>query len=127
MWKWKKKHNQVQSDLHTIDPDVYQLSLYEECIASEWDPYTINTLGEELAHLHEEVSEAFKAWRKYRDCEIRYEDGKPEGVPIEFADIIIGLFYNAELHGFDLFNAIEVKREYNRKRNYVKEGRQLHA
>lgn len=105
----------------------YQRRLFEECRTANWDPGLRNTLPEEIAHLHEELSEAFRAWRRYKDCEVREVNGKLEGVPIEFADVLIGLFYNAELHGFDLFAAVERKHQFNLTRNYVKEGRQLHA
>lgn len=105
-----------------------QRLLYEECDRAGWDPGRRNTLAEELAHIHEEVSEAFRAWRLYHDTDIHFDDdGKPQGVPIEFADVIIGLFYNAELHGFDLLEALLVKHRYNQTRDYIAEGRQLHG
>jgi len=111
----------------TYDPaPSLQRRLFDECETVHWDPDKRNTLAEEIAHLHEEVSEAFREWRLHKDCEIRYVDGKPTGVPIEFADVLIGLFYNAELHGFDLLEAVEIKHRYNLTRDYVAEGRQLH-
>lgn len=106
----------------------YQRRLYEECRTANWDPDLVNTFAEEVAHLHEELSEAFRAWRVYGDCDMHEgAGGKPEGVPAEFADVLIGLFYNAELHGFDLFAAVEAKHRFNLGRDYVAEGRQLHA
>lgn len=105
----------------------YQRRLFEECRTANWDPDLQNSFAEEIAHLHEELSEAFRVWRKYKDCGIREVNGKLEGVAIEFADALIGMFYNAELHGFDLFAAVEQKHQFNLTRNYVKEGRQLHA
>jgi hypothetical protein len=105
-----------------------QKMLYDECVNALWDPSGSNTFGDEIAHLHEEVSEAFRAYRKFHDMEIHIDaDGKPQGVPIEFADAIIGMFYNAELYGFDLMEAIAVKHEFNISRDYVQEGRQLHG
>lgn len=96
-------------------------------MTANWDPEKRNTFAEEIAHLHEELSEAFRAWRQYKDCQVREVNGKLEGVPIEFADALIGMFYNAELHGFDLLAAVEQKHQFNLARNYVAEGRQLHA
>jgi NTP pyrophosphatase (non-canonical NTP hydrolase) len=104
-----------------------QRRLFDECVTAKWDPERRNTFAEEIAHLHEELSEAFRAWRRYKDCEVREVNGKLEGVPIQFADALIGMFYNAELHGFDLLAAVEQKHQFNLKRNYVNEGRQLHA
>lgn len=110
-----------------VDARAYQRRLFEECRTANWDPDLQNSFAEEIAHLHEELSEAFRAWRKYKDCGIREVSGKLEGVPIELADALIGMFYNAELHGFDLFAAVEQKHQFNLTRNYVREGRQLHA
>lgn len=105
----------------------YQRRLFEECRTAGWDPDLKNTFPEEIAHLHEELSEAFRAFRRNKDFRITVDsNGKPQGVPIELADVLIGLFYNAELHGFDLFAAVEQKHQYNLTRNYIKEGRQLH-
>lgn len=106
---------------------VLQKRHYKECRLANWDPGLNNTLPEELAHLHEEVSEAFKAWRIYRDFDIHEgPDGRPQGVPIELADVLIGIFYNAELHGIDLEAALAAKGAFNRTRDYTAEGRQLH-
>jgi NTP pyrophosphatase (non-canonical NTP hydrolase) len=100
-----------------------QRELFQACRDAQWDPDDKNTFAEEIAHLHEEVSEAFQAFRQYGDAKMGYtDDGKPE-----FADVLIGLYYNAERMGFDLDTAVEIKMRYNRQRNYVKEGRQLHA
>ena len=105
-----------------------QRVVYDECRESKWDPDDKNSFAEEIAHLHAELSEAFEAWRMDEDVEIRHEfSGKPTGVPIEFADVLIGLLYNAQRMGFDLWAALEHKRDWNRSRNYVEEGRQLHA
>lgn len=105
-----------------------QRLLYEECRHANWDPEQQNTLAEEVAHLHEEVSEVFRAWRKYHDTEIHIDEkGKPQGVPIELADVLIGLFYNAEREGIDLMAAVVAKHQHNLGRDYVAEGRQLHG
>lgn len=114
-------------DRSDADLSALQRSLFEECEVAGWDPEKRNTFAEECAHLHEEVSEAFREWRLFKDFEIRYDaDGKPTGIPIEFADVLIGLFYNAELHGFDLLAAVELKHRYNLTRDYQALGRQLH-
>lgn len=100
---------------------------FQECVFARWDPLRANTFSEELAHIHEEVSEAFKAWRTYKDFAVHFDAaGKPLGVPIELADVLIGIFYNAELHGMDLLEALAIKGAFNQTRDYVAEGRQLH-
>lgn len=106
---------------------MIQKDIFDECRAAGWDPLDRNSLAEEIAHLHDELSEAFRALRKYHDCGIYYdEDGKPQGVPIEFADVLIGLFYNAQREGFDMWEALDIKRQWNLTRDYRAEDRQLH-
>jgi hypothetical protein len=104
--------------------DDLQRRLYEGERDAGWNPD--NSLSEEVAHLHEEVSEIFRAHR-LKQNEVTYdpETGKPQGVPIECADVAIGLFYIAEREGFDLLEVIEIKHRYNLTRSYVDEGRQL--
>jgi NTP pyrophosphatase (non-canonical NTP hydrolase) len=101
---------------------------FDECKVANWDPDEANSFPEEIAHLVEELGEVVKAWRIYRDFEIHYrpEDGRPEGVPVELSDILIGIFYNAILHAMPLEEALALKGEFNRRRDYVGEGRQLH-
>jgi NTP pyrophosphatase (non-canonical NTP hydrolase) len=107
--------------------DDLQRRLFDECVSAGWDPHGMNSFAEECAHLHEEVSEAFREWRLHKDFAVRTDpDGKPTGIPIELADVLIGLFYNAELHGFDLLEAVEIKHQFNLRRSYATEGRQLH-
>lgn len=142
-----------------INTKDFQKQCFDECETAGWDPEKKNSFAEEIAHLHEEVSEAFRAFRNYHDCGVYYVcikcgrtvvmvtdrvqhplsrhhyspvgndcwgDFKPEGIPIEFADVLIGLFYNAQLHGFDLFEAVSIKHTWNLQRSYEKEGRRLH-
>jgi NTP pyrophosphatase (non-canonical NTP hydrolase) len=100
----------------------------EEAERAHWDDNLWNSFPEELAHLMAEVSEAFEAWRLYKDFDIHYDpDGTPQGVPIEFADVLFGLFYNVGLHGIDMSEALEVKHAFNMGRDYRTEGRQLHT
>lgn len=92
-----------------------------------WDPDDSNTFAEEVAHLHEEVSEAFRAFRLTKDYALTLDaSGKPQGVPAEFADVLIGMYYIAERFGFDLDAAVETKHRYNLTRSYEAEGRRLH-
>lgn len=113
----------AERDAHLAE---LQRRLYEGEAASGWTPD--NSFAEECAHLHEEVSEAFRAWRLRKDAEVWFDDdGKPQGVPIELADVLIGLFYNAEVLGFDLLEAVEIKHAFNVNRDYQAEGRQLHS
>lgn len=116
-----------EADRATASERGLQRHLYDGEKAAGWDPDDANTLPEEIAHLHEEVSEIFRAWRLTKAATVDVDDnGKPEGVPAECADVAIGLFYIAERWGFDLLDAIQSKHAYNLGRSYATEGRRLH-
>lgn len=53
-----------------------------------WEPGDEPTFGEYCAFIHEEISEAFSAWRNGEPDEY-VKDGKPEGVWVELADVVI--------------------------------------
>lgn len=98
-----------------------------ECAAAHWDDHLWNSFPEELAHIMAELAEAFEAWRLYKDFDIHWDEaGVPQGVPIEFADVLLGMFYNVGLHGIDIASALNIKHAYNLRRDYRAEGRQLH-
>lgn len=83
-----------------------------------WDGDTHN-IGEKLALIHSEVSEALEDARKEPRLIALFDtnsSGKPVGFPSELADIIIRV---ADLAGFleiDLDRAIEAKVAYNATR-----------
>ena len=53
-----------------------------------WEPGEEPTFGEYCALIHEEISEAFSAWRNGEPDEY-FVDGRPEGVWVELADVVI--------------------------------------
>jgi hypothetical protein len=117
----------VTEPLGALDMEDLTLMAMEEAEAAHWDDNRWLTFAEELMHLAAEVSEAFEAWRLYRDFDIHFDDqGVPQGVPIEFADILLGLFYNVGLNNVDITEALLIKHAYNVTRDYRQEGRQLH-
>jgi NTP pyrophosphatase (non-canonical NTP hydrolase) len=52
------------------------------------------------------------------------EHGKPEGIPIELADVIIRICDTCGQYGIDLDRAIRLKMEYNKTRPY-KHGKKI--
>ncbi len=64
------------------------------------DPDVEPTFGEYCALIHEEISEAFSAWRNGEPDEY-VKDGKPEGVWVELADVVIRIG--------DIFGKYDVK------------------
>ena len=52
------------------------------------------------------------------------EYGKPEGIPIELADVIIRIADTCGRYGIDIEHAIKIKMEYNKTRPY-KHGKKI--
>lgn len=64
--------------------------IHENAVAHGFhEPDSEPTFGEYCALIHEEISEAFSAWRNDEPDEYVGEDGKPEGVWVELADVVI--------------------------------------
>lgn len=76
--------------------------------------------GTRLALIHAEVSEVLEENRRGRH-EIWYtEEGKPEGEPVELADILIRVGDYAGMKGIDLEEAIRIKLAFNKQRQWSK-------
>jgi hypothetical protein len=67
------------------------------------------TFGDRVALIHSEASEALEAFRDTGDPTYQWyreSDNKPEGVPAEFADIVIRVMDAAEEYGINLADAL---------------------
>lgn len=82
--------------------------------------------GEKMMLIVSEVAEAFEHYREGQDIiEVFYVRGeKPDGVPIELADIIIRVLDLAERYNMNMEDAIRIKHHYNKTRPY-KHGKKI--
>jgi NTP pyrophosphatase (non-canonical NTP hydrolase) len=80
-----------------------------------------------IALVHSELSEALEEHRKgHKASETYYrEDGKPEGIPSELADVVIRLLDICGYLNIDLEAALIEKMTYNEKRPYRHGGKKL--
>ena len=84
-------------------------------------------IGEKLALIHSEISEALEAYRDdpegMADFEAPQVIGKPEGFAIELADAVIRIADLCGHLGIDLTAAIAIKMNYNDTRPHRHGGK----
>lgn len=73
---------------------------------------------ERIALMHSELSEALEDFR-VGDVRLAIDNnGKPVGMPSEFADVIIRIFDFCGRHSIDIGEAVVTKMDYNDTRSY---------
>lgn len=77
---------------------------------------------EQVALICSEACEALESWRKREPLSFT-ENGKPEGVGAEYADILIRVGHYAKLLGIDLEAEVERKMAYNATRPHRHGGK----
>jgi len=96
---------------------------YQTALDKGWhEPDNEKTFLESAMLIITELSEAVDEFRNGRAYnEVYYNDDKPdkpEGIPIEMADVLIRLFDTCAQFGIDLESAYKIKSKYNLSRPY---------
>lgn len=80
---------------------------------------------ESSALFHSEISEAVESYRDGECLDHIYytDDGKPIGVPIELADLLIRVLDTCYHEGIPIASAMKIKMEYNKTREYRHGGK----
>ena len=94
-----------------------------------WEENDPRSFGDLTTLIHSEISEAFEEYRNNRGVnEIYYnanKPDKPEGVPVELADVVIRVMDLCGHYGIDLEAAIALKAAYNKTRPYKHGGKKV--
>lgn len=125
------------SGLNELRDRVHNLAI-EKGWHQDRDITNPHVLGSMLALIHSEVSEALEDVRRGDRSSIWYENlegvrctylpasgGKPCGVPIELADVIIRVLDMCGALGIDIEQAVQVKHAYNSTRSHRHGGKKL--
>ncbi|HET7110164.1 MAG TPA: hypothetical protein VFI41_04790 [Gemmatimonadales bacterium] len=109
----------------------YAEQIHKTAVDHGWWENGDRNIGEVMMLIVTEVAEAFEHYRHGQDItEVFYLDDKregvkdkPDGVPIELADILIRVLDFAHYNGIDIERAMQIKMAYNDSRPYKHGGK----
>jgi NTP pyrophosphatase (non-canonical NTP hydrolase) len=95
---------------------------YQDATKKGWNDRPVE-VPEQVALICSEACEALECYRKDEPLAWLDENGKPQGIAFEYADIVIRVMHYAALLEIDLEEAIEKKLAFNRGRQYRHGGK----
>ncbi len=96
-----------------------QTAIHAWAVSKGWWSSEGRSFLEVLMLINTELAEAAEEYRNHHGVnETYYVDGKPEGIPIELADVAIRLLDACAYYGINLQEAINIKMAYNRTRPF---------
>jgi NTP pyrophosphatase (non-canonical NTP hydrolase) len=90
----------------------------QNAIKLGWWKHSIIPISEQIALIHSEASEGLEAFRNNEPISWTDDNGKPQGLASEYADIIIRVAHYAAHLNIDLDYEIDRKLTYNMTRGY---------
>lgn len=96
-------------------------AVHDWAVGKGWWDGGPRSIGDQFSNFHSELSEAWEEYRKHgMDSEkfIYVQDGKPEGLAVELADLVIRVVDTCGAYNIPLEEAIELKMKYNETRPY---------
>ena len=113
--------NQVASESHLI---AVEKGWWDDPENKGVPKVSARPIGQQFANFHSEISEAWEEFRNgHAMNEVYFKDGKPEGVPIELADLLIRVLDTCKAYHIDIEAALLVKAKYNMTRSYRHGGK----
>lgn len=108
----------------------WQAAIHEYAIEKGWwEEGVPRSFGDICTLIHGEVSEAYEEYRSgHEPTEVYYKEDaptKPEGIPVELADVIIRILDYCGFAGIDIQKVIEEKHAYNLTRSYRHGGKRV--
>ena len=116
--------NSSHPEVHSKPMHLFQLEIGVWAKEKGWQPWPVAEMPSKIALLHSEASEMLEEYRnnhaptKVYTSMDKEGNEKPEGIPIELADLVIRCFEFAANFHIDLAAAVQIKMDYNQKRPY---------